>query len=59
MTKLDRKVLAALDSLMVELHQNCGGVKVTAGNEKLILLVKDEQSATGKLAFISLLLDEL
>ena len=58
-TKLDRKVLAALDSLMVELHQNCGGVKVIAGNEKLILLVKDEQSATGKLAFISLLLDEL
>jgi DNA-binding NarL/FixJ family response regulator len=57
--KLDRPVLVALDSFMVELHQNCGGVKVLAGNEKLILMVKDEQSATGKLSFFSLLLDEL
>jgi len=57
--KLDRAVLAALDSFMVELHQNCGGVKVLAGNEKLILLVKDEQAATGKLSFFALLLDEL
>lgn len=57
--KLDGTVLSALNSFMYELHQNYGGVKVTACNEKLILQVKDEHTATGNLAFMGLLFAEL
>lgn len=49
--KLDVAVLVLLNSFMYELHQDFGRVKVTASNEKLILLVKNEQMATEKLAF--------
>lgn len=56
--KLDSRVLVSLNTLLYELHQSCGGVTVTVGNNKLNAQVQALQNETGELAFLSLLLAE-
>jgi anti-anti-sigma regulatory factor len=57
-TTLDSRVLLALNALLYDLHQSCGGVSAMVGNARLTKLVQEEQEKTGKLEFFSLLLAE-
>ena len=56
--RLEGPVLLMLDALLNELHQYCGGIKAIAENEKLTRQVHYEREASGRLAFLSLLLEE-
>lgn len=56
--RLDKPALVALNSLMDELHQDCGGVTAVAANEKLVRQIQDEQDTNGNLSFLLLLLEE-
>ena len=55
---LDSRVLLALNTLLYELHQSCGGVTAMVGNDRLSRQVLEEHETTGKLEFLSLLLAE-
>ena len=56
--RLDGKALSALNRLMNELHQTCGGVTALVPNEKLARQIQDNQEADGQLSFLALLVEE-
>jgi DNA-binding NarL/FixJ family response regulator len=56
--RLDIRALIAINTLMNELHQTCGGVTVSVENEQLTRQIQDEEKANGTLNFLSLLLEE-
>ncbi len=55
---LDRKALAALNKLMYELHQTCGGVTAIIPNDKMVRQIQDDHAADGQLTFLALLVEE-
>ncbi|HWR29724.1 MAG TPA: response regulator [Negativicutes bacterium] len=56
--RIDIQALVALNALMNELYQTCGGVTAIAGNEKLVHQIQDEHDENGKLPFLLLLMEE-
>ncbi|NMC33331.1 MAG: response regulator [Veillonellaceae bacterium] len=56
--RLERKALAALNRLMHELHQTCGGVTAVIPNDKMVRQIQDDHASDGQLKFLALLVDE-
>ena len=56
--RLDVQALIALNSLMNELNQTCGGVTAVAENDKLARQIQNEHEEKGNLPFLALLIEE-